>query len=234
MSLSEAERAIRDGRVRLRGKIQRQPLAPVFPGDEVRIDGVAVSLEAPTLALQFHKPADTVTTERAQHGARTVFDVLLPTLPEALARFRWHAAGRLDRDTTGLLLFTNDERLVAHLTRPDQHVPKRYVAEVQGTADEARVEPLRRGVRLEDGRARPAVVRVLGPSTVELTLTEGRHHQVKRMLAAVKLPVRALRREAVGGVTLDVPPGRWRALSEQEIRGGLGFRDSLAEFAPGR
>lgn len=223
MTLKEAEVAIRDGRVRLRGKVQRQPLAPVRPGDEVRIDGTAVSLEAPVLALQLHKPAGTVTTRRAQHGERTVFDVLLPALPEALARYEWHAAGRLDRNTTGLLVFTNDERLVAHLTKPGHHLPKRYVADVQGTADEARVEPLRRGVALDDGPARPAKVRLLGPSTVELTLTEGRHHQVKRMLAAVKLPVRALRREAVGGVSLDVPAGGWRALSESEIRDGLGF-----------
>ncbi|MFN7132583.1 MAG: pseudouridine synthase, partial [Myxococcales bacterium] len=191
--------------------------------DRVTLDGREVPLTAAARVLAFHKPAGVVTAPSDPEGQGTVYDVLLPKLPPALRGYYWHAVGRLDRNTTGLLLFTNDERVVEHVTSPKTHLPKRYVAEVQGTADEAKVEPLRQGVVLDDGPTRPAEVRLRGPSTVELTLSEGRYHQVKKMLAAVKLPVRALHREAVGGLSLDVEVGGWRELSAEEIRERLGY-----------
>src|SRR5438128_309041 len=136
LPLMEAERAVRDGRVRVGGRVVRQPLALVPAGEEVRLDGRPVSLEAKVLALMLHKPKDAVTSRSEPSGARTVFDVLLPALPRELQRYEWLAAGRLDRDTTGLLLFTNDGRLVEHLTSPERHLSKRYRALVQGTATE--------------------------------------------------------------------------------------------------
>lgn len=219
----DAEAAVRAGRVTVGGHLVREPLTLVGPRDEVRLDGRAVELSRRTLVLAFHKPKDAVVARTDPRGMRTVFDVLLPQLPPDLARFGWHAVGRLDRDTTGLLLFTNDERLLSHATRPEAHLPKRYLAQVQGSPDDAKLEPLRRGIDLHDGPARPARARVRGERGVELTLTEGRNHQVKRMLGAVGLPVTALHREAVGELELDVPEGAWRLLSQDEVRLKLGF-----------
>ncbi len=145
-------------------------------------------------------------------------------MPYALQTYTWHAVGRLDRDTTGLLLFTNDERLVAHATSPQTHLDRRYVAEVQGTATEERLAPLRTGVSLGAGeQARPARAKVRPDGQVELTITEGRYHQVKRMLAAVGLPVMRLHREALGTLELDVPEGGYRELSSQELVEKLGY-----------
>jgi 23S rRNA pseudouridine2605 synthase/16S rRNA pseudouridine516 synthase len=229
LPLEEAEEAIQAGRVSLNGRVVTQPLAPVPEGAQVRVDGLPVSLALRTRVLAFHKPAELLTSTVGQHGVGTVYEVLLPQLPPELAGYTWHAVGRLDRGTTGLLLFTNDDRLVAHVTSPDSHLTKRYVATVQGSADDARVEPLRHGVSLEDGPTRPAQVRLRDAHTVEVTVTEGRNHQVKRMLGAVGLPVRALHREAVGGIALDnLPVGGFRLLSETEVAEGLGFTSAAA------
>ncbi|WP_224247759.1 pseudouridine synthase [Hyalangium gracile] len=221
--LAEAEDAIRAGRVSINGRVAKQPLAPVPEGAVLRVDGVEVQREVETRVLAFHKPADVLTSTVSQHRTGTVYEVLLPQLPDELSRYTWHAIGRLDRGTTGLLLFTNDEKLVAHATSPETHLPKRYVATVQGTADEEKLEPLRRGVMLEDGPTRPAKVKLRDAHTVEVSVTEGRHHQVKRMLGAVGLPVKALHREAVGDVLLDVPEGTFRELTPEEISHGLRY-----------
>ena len=223
LPLPEAEEAIRAGRVTINGRVAREPLAPVPEGAVLRVDGAEIRREVETRVLAFHKPADLLTSTVSQHRTGTVYEVLLPQLPDELARYTWHAIGRLDRGTTGLLLFTNDEKLVAHATSPETHLPKRYVATVQGTADEEKVEPLRKGLVLEDGPTRPAKVKLRDAHTVEISITEGRHHQVKRMLGAVGLPVRALHREAVGGVQLDVPEGTFRELTPEEISEGLRY-----------
>lgn len=223
LPLPEAEDAIRAGRVSINGRVVKQALAPVPEGAVLRVDGVAIQREVETRVLAFNKPADLLTSTVSQHRTGTVYEVLLPQLPNELAGYTWHAIGRLDRGTTGLLLFTNDEKLVAHATSPETHLPKRYVATVQGTADEEKLEPLRRGVMLEDGPTRPAKVKLRDAHTVEITVTEGRHHQVKRMLGAVGLPVKALHREAVGGVELDVPEGTFRLLTPEELSKGLHY-----------
>jgi 23S rRNA pseudouridine2605 synthase/16S rRNA pseudouridine516 synthase len=219
----EATEAIQAGRVSVNGKVVKQPLAPVPQGASVRVDGLPVSLAAPTRVLAFHKPAELLTSTVSQHGVGTVYEVLLPQLPPELAGFTWHAVGRLDRGTTGLLLFTNDDKLVTHVTSPDTNLPKRYVATVFGEADEERVTPLRQGMELEDGPTRPAKVRVIDSHTVEVTVSEGRNHQVKRMLGAVGLPVRALHRAAVGGVELDLPESGFRLLTDAEVAEGLRY-----------
>ncbi len=228
LPLPEAEEAIRAGRVTINGRVANQPLAPVPEGAVLRVDGMEVQREVETRVLAFHKPADLLTSTVSQHKTGTVYEVLLPQLPDELSRYTWHAIGRLDRGTTGLLLFTNDEKLVAHATSPETHLPKRYVATVQGTADEEKVEPLRRGVTLDDGPARPAKVKIRDAHTVEISITEGRHHLVKRMLGAVGLPARALHREAVGGVQLDIPEGTFRELTPEEISEGLRYERTRA------
>jgi 23S rRNA pseudouridine2605 synthase/16S rRNA pseudouridine516 synthase len=220
---AQVEAALAAGRVTVAGRAALKGMVLVRPGDEVRLDGRLVSLEAPTRVLMLHKPAGLVTSIRDEEGQGTVFEHLLARLPTELGRYGWHAVGRLDRNTTGLLLFTNDERFVTFATAPATHLPKRYLATVSGKLDDEKLEPLRRGLVLDDGPARPAAARVRAPNQVELTLTEGRNHQVKRMLGAVGLPVLALHREAVGQLELDLPEGKWRELTAEELRLRLGF-----------
>lgn len=201
----------------------REPLAAVTSTAKVLLDGAAVSLVAPTRALMLHKPEGLVTAGFDPEGRGTVFEHLYQQLPDQLQRYEWVAIGRLDRDTTGLLLFTNDERLVAHVAHPRTHLEKRYVARVRGEPTPHALETLRGGVLLDDRPTRPAGAALRDRCTVELTITEGRKHQVKRMLEAVGFPVEALHREAVGGVALDVALGHWREVSPAEIATGLRF-----------
>lgn len=226
LPLVEAEQAIRRGKVTVNRKVVTQPFAPVREGDVVAVDGRRVSLAVATRVLAFHKPAGVVTSGTDAQGQGTVFERLFEVLPRELRTFGWHAVGRLDRNTTGLLLFTNDERFVQHATSPKSHLPKRYLATVSGKLDDAKLEPLRRGMELDDGPTLPARASIRAPGVVELTLFEGRNHQVKRMLGAVGLPVTALHREAIGTLECDVPVGQLRELSEAEIREALGYATS--------
>lgn len=224
LPLQEAELAIRAGRVRLDSREEKEPMAPVHPHSRASLDGREVSLSWRTRVLQFHKPAGVVSHGSDPEGIGTVFDALRAALPFELQRFGWHAVGRLDRDTTGLLLFTNDEKFVAHATAPATHLPKRYVARVGAKVNDAKLEPLRKGVKLDDGElTRPAKAKVRGEDCVELVLTEGRFHQVKRMLNVVGLPTLALHREAVGLLELDVAVGAYRELSDDEVKTKLNF-----------
>ena len=126
--------------------------------------------------------------------------------------------GRLDADTTGALLLTNDGPLAHRLAHPRYEVDKVYEAEVEGEPDDEALRRLAEGVELDDGRTAPAAVRRLAPSRLELVLHEGRKHQVKRMCEAVGHPVRRLHRSSYAGLTLDgVAPGRWRELTEAEV-----------------
>ncbi|MCP3098072.1 pseudouridine synthase [Myxococcus sp. K15C18031901] len=221
---ADAEVAIREGRVELDGRVEREPFAPVHTGSQVKVDGRVRELSLATRVLMFHKPSGPVVHGSDPEGVGTVFERLRAVLPEVLLGYEWLAVGRLDRDTTGLLLFTNDERVVRHGTAPKTHLTKRYVARVAGRPGEVALQRLRDGLALEDGPTRPAGATLRAPDVVELTLTEGRHHQVKRMLAAVGHPVRELHRESVGGVALDVVEGAWRELRAEEVQEGLGFR----------
>jgi pseudouridine synthase len=224
LDIDVVDDAIREGRVTVGGRVVRQPLAPWTPEDEVRVDGQRVDLAPVTRALMFHKPTDSVTSAVAEHGHPSVFELLRQVLPEDMWRVKWHAIGRLDVNTTGLLLFTNDERLLAHVTAPETLLPKLYVAKVQGVPKERKLGKLVHGVEIgpeETVQATRFKVRTSGE--VEVEITEGRHHQVKRMLAAVGYPVTALHRERIGGIVLDVPVGSYRELSTDEVKSQLRF-----------
>lgn len=223
MPMEEAEAAIKAGRVSINGRKATQPLTMLKPTDKVKLDGHPVSLERPLHVVMFHKPAGVLSDPAPHHGVPSVFPIFMNAVGTELARFGWHLAGRLDVNTTGLLLFTNDERVAAHITSPESRLHKRYLAEVLGELTDEKLEPIRRGVELPDGRARPAKVKITAPGQVHLWLTEGKFHQAKRMLGAVGLPVKRLHREAIGGVELDVSEGGWRLLTEEEISGGLKF-----------
>lgn len=219
----EALAAIDAGRVKVGGRITTKPFTPVTAQTEVSVDGQRVSLETATRVLVMNKPKGVVSATKDDQKVGTVFDVLEAALPPALRGYGWHAVGRLDRDTTGLLLFTNDERFVAHATSPDRHLPKRYVAQVYGEVTKEKLATLARGMTLDDGPTRPAKAEARGEGAVVLTLVEGRHHQAKRMLGAVGLSAHALHREAIGALVLDVPERGLRELTPEEIVTALRF-----------
>jgi 23S rRNA pseudouridine2605 synthase len=184
----------------------------VHTGDRVEVDGKPVTAQALKYVL-LNKPAATVTTARDPQGRPTVVD-LVSEIPERVV-----PVGRLDADTTGALLLTNDGPLSHRLAHPRYGVEKVYEVEVEGEPDDAALQQLAKGVDLDDGRTAPARARRLGPKTVELALHEGRKHQVKRMLEAVGHPVVRLHRSRYAGLELrDLAPGEWRELTADEIK----------------
>jgi 23S rRNA pseudouridine2605 synthase len=209
-----AEEVVRAGRVTVGGEVVRDPARAVGPGDDVRVDGRPATVAETSLVYVLHKPAGVVSTARDTHGRRTVVDLV-----RAPGGTRLYPVGRLDADSTGLLLLTNDGELANHLTHPRHEVPKTYRATVRGgpVSDEALVR-LREGVELDDGPTLPARVRRVRPAVLELELREGRKRQVRRMLDAVGHPVRELQRVRFGPLALgDLPPGGVRRLSDAEV-----------------
>ena len=230
-----SERLMTEGRVRVNGMVVTELGSKVDPErDEVTVDGRPVRLEERPVTIVLNKPAGYVTTMSDPQGRRTVAE-LVPT--------REHPGlfpvGRLDLDTTGLLLFTTDGDLGQALLHPSRHVEKHYVALVSGTPSEADLDRLRRGIMLDDGPAAPAKARLVGPdersfstvaphgagrtgggepnAVVGLTIHEGRKHQVKKMMLAIGHRVLALHRDAFGPVRLGgVREGEWREVTEAE------------------
>jgi 23S rRNA pseudouridine2605 synthase len=204
-----ADELIKSGRVRVNGE-PGQLNTFVTRADRVEVDGKEVTAHRLAYVL-LHKPPSTVTTARDPQGRPTVVELV--DIPERVV-----PVGRLDADTTGALLLTNDGPLAHRLAHPRYGVEKVYEAEIEGEPDERALEQLRAGVELEDGRTAPAQARLLGPSTIELTLHEGRKHQVKRMCEVVGHPVRRLQRSRYAGLSLEgLEPGRWRELEPSEV-----------------
>jgi 23S rRNA pseudouridine2605 synthase len=204
-----ADELIKAGRVTVNGEPGRLNTF-VEPHDRVELDGRPLEPQ-PLAYVLLHKPGGTVTTARDPQGRPTVVDLV-----DHPARVV--PVGRLDADTTGALLLTNDGELAHRLAHPRYGVEKVYEAEVEGEPSDEALHRLREGLELEDGRTAPAEARRLGPSRVELTLHEGRKHQVKRMLAAVDHPVTRLHRSRYAGLTLEgLEPGAWRELEPGEI-----------------
>lgn len=182
--------------------------------DRVDVDGEQVRLQ-PLAYLLLHKPSGTVTTARDPQGRRTVVE-LVPSSPRVVP------VGRLDADTTGALVLTNDGDLAHRLAHPRYGVPKVYEAHVVGAPSPDALARLRDGIELEDGRTAPAGVRVLDDgresTALEVTLHEGRKHQVKRMCEAIGHPVRGLHRSGYAGLDLaGLEPGQWRQLTRAEV-----------------
>jgi len=204
-----ADELIKAGRVTVNGQPGRLNTF-VESRDRVELDGRRLQLQKQAYVL-LHKPAGVVTTARDPHGRPTV--VGLVRHPARVV-----PVGRLDADTTGALLLTNDGELAHRLAHPRYEVDKVYLAEVDGDPSRETLARLEQGVELEDGRTAPARARRLGPGRVELVLHEGRKHQVKRMLEAVGHPVRRLHRSRYGPLTLDgLKVGQWRELTREEL-----------------
>ncbi|HEY7731036.1 MAG TPA: pseudouridine synthase [Gaiellaceae bacterium] len=204
-----ADELIKEGRVRVNGEVGALSTF-VTDRDEVEVDGRRVAKQRLAHVL-LHKPAGVVTTARDPQGRPTVVGLVGH-------QTRIVPVGRLDADTTGALLLTNDGQLAHRLAHPRYEVEKVYVADVEGEPSEVVLRVLANGVELEDGRTAPARVRRLAASRVELVLHEGRNRQVRRMCEAVGHPVRRLHRSRYAGLTLGrMRPGEWRELTADEV-----------------
>lgn len=215
-SRSEARRWIAAGRVSVNGRTILDPDQWIdLELDAVSFDGKPLAREA-RIYLLLNKPAGFLTTYRDPAGRPTVYD-LLPERDRYL-----FPVGRLDLDTCGLLIMTNDAEMAERLTNPEYHIAKTYLVEATTHLEEGQLEALRSGVQLHDGATRPAVVRRLpergGRSVFEMTVTEGRNRQVRRMVEAVGSEVGQLTRIAIGPIGIgELASGSWRELTPAEV-----------------
>lgn len=225
------------GRVKVNGEVKCELGTKVDTDrDRVEVDGIPVTLDTGATYIMLYKPTGYLTTMSDPQGR--------PCVADLVPRDRYPGlfpVGRLDRDTTGLLLFTTDGDLAQDLLHPSKHVYKTYLALVDGRLTDRELEPLRRGIELDDGVCQPAICRILsaheaidvtpqgvksGTTAVEVIIREGRKNQVKRMLGKIHHPVIRLHRSNFGGLELrDVAKGSWRHLTDREVsllkRGGV-------------
>ena len=206
-----AESLIAEGRVAVGGEVVTDPARDVDESSGVSLDGVPLQPE-PREVYALNKPAGVVSTARDTHGRRTVVE-FVPT------QRRLYPVGRLDAETTGLILLTNDGELANRLTHPRYEVEKTYRARVEpAPVPETALRSLREGVELDDGPTLPARVRQVEPGLLELTIREGRKRQVRRMVEAVGHRVTSLERTAFGPLRLDkLSAGEYRPLTPAEV-----------------
>lgn len=218
-SRRKCEEMIAAGEVAVNGIIVTKPGVKIDPErDVVIVAGKRIRSGAEKVCYLLNKPAGYISTARDQFGRPTVLE-LIPT-----ARVRIYPVGRLDYDTEGLLLLTNDGRLAYILTHPKHTVSKHYLATVKGVPAEAELERLRQGVRLSDGMTAPAAVNLAGSdgktSELNLVIHEGKNRQVRRMCEAIGHPALRLRRTRLAFLTLDgLGPGQYRRLTPAEVAG---------------
>ena len=207
------EELIEQGRVTVDGEIASLGRRVDTSTAAVAVDGVLLPVAPDLVHYLLNKPRGVVTTASDPQGRPTVVS-LVPQSP------RVFPVGRLDRDTEGLLVLTNDGALAQLLAHPSHGVAKEYLVEVRGTPGAGVLRRLRQGVALEDGVTAPATVGVLGPSVLRMVIHEGRNRQVRRMCEAVGHPVHRLVRTRIGPVSdPGLAPGAWRALRPTEVRG---------------
>jgi 23S rRNA pseudouridine2605 synthase len=207
-----SEELIRSGRVTLAGECTTDPARDVGEADVVAVDGARITIAAERVVYAVNKPAGVVSTASDPQRRRTVVSLIDSPM-------RLYPVGRLDIDSTGLILLTNDGELANRLTHPRFEVPKTYrVLLAEPPIRDTAVRSLRRGVTLDDGPTAPARVRRVAPDTLEITIREGRKRQIKRMCEQVGHRVRRLERIAFGPLALgDLAPGRSRRLTAAEL-----------------
>lgn len=216
-SRRKAETMITEGRVKVNGQVTRELGTQVSKQDQIEVDNVPIYQEEPVYYI-FYKPRGVISAVTDDKKRPVVTDYFAG-VPE-----RIYPVGRLDYDTSGLLLLTNDGNFAQKLTHPKHEVEKTYVAKVKGNASKEKLMPLTKGIRIEGRKTAPARFEILSvdhqkeTSIVELTIHEGRNHQVKNMLQAVGLPVQKLKRERYGALTLaGLRPGQYRPLHKKEV-----------------
>ncbi len=225
-----AEGLIAQGRIVVDGEVVTDPARDVSETSRVEIDGRALAGAEPRVVYIVNKPLGVLCTARDPHGRPTVVE-LVPA-----RGLRLYPVGRLDVDSSGLILLTNDGELANRLTHPRYEVPKTYLARVGGgRVGEGALRALRGGVTLQDGPTAPARVRRVKADLLELTIHEGRNRQVRRMCEAVGHPVLALERVAFGPLRLDgLAPGAYRRCGEREIEDLRTLRRNCDKQVTGR
>ncbi len=213
-----AEALIADGRVTVNGDVARLGRRVDPDHDAIAVDGVRAVVRADLVYYLLNKPPQVVTTAHDPQGRRTVLD-LVPDEP------RVFPVGRLDYDTEGLLVLTNDGELANLLAHPRHGVDKEYLAEVEGSPSPAAIRSLREGIDLDDGRTAPAEARIVqvrgsaGTTAIEIVVHEGRNRIVRRMCEAIGHPVVRLVRTRIGSLAdVRLAPGSWRPLAQGEVR----------------
>lgn len=206
------EDMIADGRIRVNGEVAELGRRADPDVDQIEVDGALVGVRPDTVWYLLNKPAGVVTTAADTHGRPVVVD-LVPAEP------RVFPVGRLDLETEGLLLLTNDGEVTHRLTHPSYGVEKEYLAHVEGRPGRGALRQLREGVELDDGLTAPAKVSAVEPDVIRLVIHEGRNRQVRRMCDAVGHPVRRLVRVRIGPITdRSLGPGESRRLAVDEVR----------------
>jgi len=214
------EDLIEDGRVTVNGEVAILGRRVDIETDLVEIDGAPIGVRPGLVHYLLNKPAGVITTASDPQGRPTVMD-LVPASP------RVFPVGRLDLDTEGLLLLTNDGELANRIAHPSHGVDKEYLAEVAAEPTRATLRRLREGIELDDGPTAPAQASLVAPTLVKLVIHEGRNRQVRRMLDTVGHPVLRLIRTRIGPIAdRHLAPGAWRELTPAELRA---LEASLAE-----
>ena len=222
-----AEEMILEGRVQVNEEVATLGQRITSTTDLVVVDGVQISIKPDLVYYLLYKPVDVISTASDPQGRKTVVD-LVPGKP------RVFPVGRLDRETEGLLLLTNDGDMTHRLTHPSFGVPKEYFVSVSGKVSRSALRSLREGVELEDGKTAPAKVSEVEKGLLRIVIHEGRNRQVRRMCAKVGHPVNRLIRTRIGPITdRKLVPGSWRALTMEEIRNlERAIADSETEALP--
>ena len=207
-----AEDLIADGRVTVNGEVATLGTRADPEADAIEVDGARIGVKQGLVHYLLNKPTGVVTTASDPQGRPTVVEIVPPEP-------RVYPVGRLDADTEGLLILTNDGELAHRLTHPSFGVDKEYLADVEGRPSRGAVRRLREGVALDDGPTAPAKVSLVGDHTLRITIHEGRNRQVRRMCDAVGHPVRRLVRVRIGSLAdRRLAPGEWRELTQDELR----------------
>jgi 23S rRNA pseudouridine2605 synthase len=216
-SRRKAEEIIAEGRVTVNGKIALIGEKADASKDHIKVDGKLLIRREPKVYLMFNKPKNVVTSLADPQGRPTIKDYLKGI------RYRVFPVGRLDFDSEGLLFLTNDGDFTNAVLHPSRKIPKTYMVKVKGIIDDNKINKLRQGVRLEDGRTLPAKVKFARQSEnnswIEIAITEGKKRQVRRMVEAVGHPALKLRRVSINGVRLSgLKIGEHRSLTERELQ----------------
>lgn len=216
-SRRKSEALILEGKVTVNGKVVRELGVKVSPKDEIEVEGVPLSKEEPVYYM-LYKPRGVISSVHDDKGRPVVTDYL-SDVPQ-----RIYPVGRLDYDTSGLLLLTNDGALAQQLTHPKYEVDKVYIAKVKGIADKYNMRPIAYGMKIDGYKTAPARYEILSvdeeknTSVVSVTIHEGRYHQVKKMFEHCGLPVKKLKRDQYGPLNLrGLQPGKYRALTPKEV-----------------
>jgi 23S rRNA pseudouridine2605 synthase len=212
-----SEEMISEGRVTVNGEVASIGMKVDSSRSHIKVDGKLLFRPEPRVYIMLNKPAGVVSTLSDPEGRPTVKDYLRGV------KYRVFPVGRLDYDSEGLILMTNDGDFANALLHPSKKIPKTYVVKVKGIMPEEKILKLRQGIRLEDGRTQPAMVRCIresgSNSWVEITITEGKKRQIRRMVEAVGHPALKLRRISINGVKLaGLGPGAMRPLTDKELQ----------------